>query len=46
MIKGIDVSHLNGKPGAQPIDWTIWQYAWNEQIAGISTNVDADLAKT
>jgi lysozyme len=26
-------------------DWTIWQYAWNEQIAGISTPVDADLAK-
>jgi lysozyme len=27
-------------------DWTIWQYAWNEQIAGISSNtVDADLAK-
>lgn len=42
------VAHVDVPAPRLPIgwtDWTIWQYNWNEQIAGISTNVDADLAK-
>ena len=42
------VAHVNVPAPRLPkgwTDWTIWQYAWNEQIAGISTNVDADLSK-